>query len=145
MTGSVFGWAVIAVVRRPSKSNGPTVPSSGVSTCGKLLSTNAMIRPAWAMTCVFATPTEWSTRPVGPIIDSPARAFVRTQRLRYHSARPSRSRIPCTIPWPVNQCRDGSPGSGFGPLRRYRPTSSGGRTPSTGRSTASISSGTGAR
>ena len=56
--------------------------------------------------------------PSGRIIDSPASAFVRTQRLRYHSARPSRSRMPCTMPWPVNQCADGSPGSGLGPLRR---------------------------
>ena len=120
------------------------MPSSGVSTCGKLLSTSAMIRPACATTWVFATPTERSI-PCGPNIGWPASAFVRTQRLRYHSARPSRSRIPCTMPWPVNQCADGSPGSGLGPLRRYRPVSSGGSTPSTGRSTASISSGTGAR
>ena len=32
-----------------------------------------------------------------------ATSAERTQRLRYHSARPSRSLIPCTIPSPVNQ------------------------------------------
>ena len=68
-----------------------------------------------------------------------------TKRLRYHSARPPRSRTPCTIPSPRNQCCvAGSAWRGFGPLRIQRPSSSAGSSPTTGRSKAVSSSSTGA-
>ena len=51
-------------------------------------STMAQVRPAWPMTLVLAPN---------------ALVAVATQRLRYHSARPSRRRTPWTIPSPVNQ------------------------------------------
>ena len=47
-----------------------------------------------------------------------ATSAERTQRLRYHSARPSRRRIPCTIPSPVNQWYVAGSGAetGIGPV-----------------------------
>ena len=47
-------------------------------------------------------------------------AVLRTIRARYQSARPSRSRTPCTMPSPMNQWWvAGSTGViGLGPLRR---------------------------
>ena len=41
---------------------------------------------------------------------------VRTNRFRYHWARPSASRTPCTMPSPKNQWAD-EPDAGFGPVR----------------------------
>jgi hypothetical protein len=110
-------------------------------------STVASVRPAWAMTCVLAAKSMPAcTGPPGHCSRSrSATCRERTQRLRYHSARPSRSRTPCTMPGPRNQCWSGSSEpSGLGPLRRYRPFRQRGRPPVTGRSNAVISSVTGA-
>ena len=90
----------------PPKSHGPTVSSSPESSYGSGPdSTVARMRPALATMCVLAAKSIPScTGPAGQV--SPralATAWERTQRLRYHSARPSRSRTPCTIPSPVNQ------------------------------------------
>ena len=63
--------------------------------------------------------------------------------LRYHSALPSRRRMPWSMPSPANQCIVG-PFFGLAPLRTYRPSSPAGIVPITGRSYASISSCTGA-
>lgn len=76
---------------------------------------------------------------------APSRAGVFTQRLRYHSARPSRSWMPCTMPLPLNQWVGVTPGLGLWPLRSRRPLSSGGRVPSTVSSVAVTSSTTGVK
>ncbi len=89
----------------------------------------AQVRPAWPITLVF-----------GPKSSSP-----RTQRLRYHSAFPSRRRRPWTMPVPVNQWYvAGSTGRwGLGPLRSRRPSRPSGIVPVTSRSKAVTSSVTG--
>ncbi len=73
-------------------------------------------------------------------------ASLRTHRFRYHSARPPRSRTPCTMPGPLNQwwAAGSSRFSGLGPLRRNLPSRSAGILPLTGRSWAVTSSRTGA-
>ena len=70
-------------------------------------STMANVRPAWPITLVLAGERRAGRRrgrgaaPVRRASSSTSPA--RTQRFRYHSARPSRSRIPWTIPSPTNQ------------------------------------------
>ena len=75
-----------------------------------------------------------------------AASAERTQRLRYHSARPPRRRTPCTIPSPMNQCSvPASTGPmGFGPLRTYRPSRCSGMRPVTRRRVTVSSDRTGA-
>ena len=65
----------------------------------------AKVRPAWPITLVLGAKSMPACTGPGRGSSPSARATwaERTQRLRYHSARPSRSRIPCTIPSPVNQ------------------------------------------
>jgi hypothetical protein len=81
----------------------------------------ASVRPALAMTFVFGAKSLNSVlygpgRAVSP--SASATSAERTQRLRYHSARPSRSRTPWTMPSPTNQwCVSGSGCIGFGPMR----------------------------
>ena len=68
-------------------------------------STVASVRPAWPITWVLGAASMFSC--TGPSAhcspSAAATAFERTQRFRYHSALPSRSRTPCTIPAPMNQ------------------------------------------
>ena len=74
-------------------------------------------------------PTVRSASPVsGSRRGAPSSARVRTQRLRYHSARPSRMRTPWNMPSPANQCIVG-PCFGLAPLRTYRPFSPVGQPP----------------
>ena len=92
--------------QRAAEVHGPTVSSSSVSSYGSGPDfTVARVRPALAITCVLAAKSI-------PVVHGPAghgsprasaTARDRTHRLRYHSARPSRSRTPCTIPSPMNQ------------------------------------------
>lgn len=53
-----------------------------------------------------------------PVNGTPSRKGVRTHRLRYHSARPSFSRMPWIIPSPRNQWLGVMPGLGLWPLRK---------------------------
>ena len=86
MAGSRWVWAENDPSRVPSNRQLPIVSSWSVSSTGRPpASTSAKVRPSTPMTCVFT-------------VSSP-----RTHRLRYHSARPSRSRTPWTMPSPVNQ------------------------------------------
>jgi hypothetical protein len=64
--------AVIAVVRRPSKSHTPSVCSSGPRHIGNELSTRAKSFPAWATAFVFETPTVRSTLPSSRTKESPS-------------------------------------------------------------------------
>ena len=65
----------------------------------------AKVRPAWAMTLVLGEKSISSKTGPGRGLSPGASATApeRTQRLRYQRARPSSSRIPWTIPSPVNQ------------------------------------------
>jgi len=85
----------------PKKSLRPTVSSSYVSSTGQLpASTIAHVVPANPPTLVFGPPGElFQLRP--GMSACPRASLSRvdpTYRLRYHSARPPRSRTPCTIP-----------------------------------------------
>lgn len=142
VSGSSLGCAVMAVRSRPLKSWAPTVSRSGVSSKGTFASHRASSRPACSMTWVPAVLAVRSG-PRSVMYGAPSRAGVCTQRLRYHSARPSRSRMPWTMPLPLNQWVGVTPGLGLWPLRIRRPVSSGGRVPSTVRPVAVISSATG--
>lgn len=100
------------------------VSSSALRATGAVpASTSAHVRPACPMVFVLTVPR---TRPGGAGTGSTPRPCATAsdliQRLRYHSARPSRMRTPCTIPSPVNQWWTAgfgaASGNGLGPIRR---------------------------
>jgi hypothetical protein len=107
----------------------------------------ANVRPAWPITLVLAAKSMSACTGPGRSGSPNAAATVaeRTDRLRYHSARPSRILMPWTMPSPVNQWYAAGSGEpmGLGPLRRYRPSSTPGSVPVTGSSRAVTSSVTG--
>ena len=70
---------------------------------GPPASTMARVRPAWPITFVLATSPKAPLPGTGVSPSAALTALPRTHRLRYHSARPSRSRTPWTMPSPRNQ------------------------------------------
>jgi len=87
-----------------SKSSTQTVSRSVLSRWGRPDSTRAKSRFAWKMMFVLAGPFTGSLGPRGGRVPiSAARRRVRTQRLRYDVAAPSRSSTAWTIPSPLNQ------------------------------------------
>ncbi len=69
-------------------------------------STSASVLPAWPMMLVFGPVSAQPAERLRGTAFSPIALLTpaeRTQRLRYHSAFPSRMRTPCTMPSPVNQ------------------------------------------
>ncbi len=101
MPGSALGWAVIAVVSRPPKSYGPTVSSEGETPWGRPASHRARTVPACRITCVLAGVAARSTLKSGRMNGCPSSSRVRIERLRYHCARPSPSRMPWSMPGPL--------------------------------------------
>ena len=116
MAGSSFGWAVIDVVSRPPKSNGPVVErSAGSSSKGRPTSPEVSNRSPSRI----ADTLLWVLVPPGGPEPNPADASysgVRTYRFRYQRAPPSSRRMPWTMPSPKNQCGE-SPVRGLDPFR----------------------------
>lgn len=61
------------------------------------------MRPLYGMTWVLQAKSSGGTSPGYGSPSFRATCEERTQRLRYHSARPPRSRTPCTMPSPSIQ------------------------------------------
>ena len=86
-------------------------PRPSPTSCRRTRRRWCWVRPRCRSSCVRGCRADRGTR---------TRSSNPTYRLRYHSALPSSSRMPCTMPSPMNQWCDVWSGGviGFGPLRR---------------------------